>query len=65
MTNPTVLTNGSGKAQEKKKKLGNYLVVQWLGLHASTVGLQVQSLVKELRSHLPRGIARKQSKTNN
>ena len=53
------------KHKEKKKKLGNYLVVQWLGLHASTVGLQVQSLVKVLRSHMPCGIARKESKTNN
>ena len=51
--------------EKKKKNLGNYLVVQWLGLCASTAGLQVQSLVKELRSHMPRGIARKQSKTNN
>ena len=29
---------------------GNPLVVQWLGLHASTAGAQVWSLVRELRS---------------
>ena len=30
--------------------MGTSLAVQWLRLHASTAGAQVQSLVRELRS---------------
>ena len=36
---------------------GNFLVVQWLGLGAFTAGTQVQSLVRELRSHKLHGTA--------
>ena len=36
---------------KKKSGLENSLVVQWLGLHASTAGAQIQSLVGKLRSH--------------
>ena len=35
---------------------GNSLVVQCLGLQASTAGARVQSLVRELRSCMPRGV---------
>ena len=35
------------------------LVVQWLGLHASTAGTSVQSLVGGLRSHMPHGGTKK------
>ena len=36
---------------------GSSLVVQWLGLSAFTAGAQVQSLVREMRSHKPRRTA--------
>ena len=35
------------------------LVVQWLGFGAFTAGAQVQSLVRELRSHKPHDMAKK------
>ena len=38
---------------------GNSLVVQWLGLHTLTAMGRVESLVGELRSHKPRGLAKK------
>ena len=34
---------------------GTSLVVQWLRIHLPTQGTWVQSLVEELRSHMPRG----------
>ena len=37
---------------------GNSLVVQWLGLHAFTAGARVQSLVRELKSCVPCGVAK-------
>ena len=40
----------------------NFLVVQWLGLHASTAGGRVQSLVGEIRSHKPKGTVKKKKK---
>jgi len=40
-----------------KKHIGNPFVVQWLGLRALTARTQVHSLVRELRSCKPRGIA--------
>ena len=42
---------------------GTSLVSQWLRVHASKEGAQVQSLVGELRSHMPRGHGQK--KPNN
>ena len=45
-----------------KKKKGNSLVVQWLGLCAFTAGAQVQSLVRELRSREPHSVAKKKKK---
>ena len=33
----------------------DFLVVQWLRLELPLLGAQVQSLVRELRSHMPRG----------
>ena len=39
--------------------VGNSLVVQWLGLYAFTAQAIVQSLVGELKSHKPRGEAKK------
>ena len=41
---------------------GNSLVVQWLRLYASTAGGRVWSLVGELRSHMPRSVAKKTNK---
>ena len=40
------------------------LAVQWLGLQAFTAGAQVQSLVGELRSHKPQGMAEKTKQKN-
>ena len=37
------------------KAQGTSLVVQWLRLHLPVQGVQVQSLVMELGSHLPHG----------
>ena len=39
--------------------LGNFLVVLWLGLSAFTARAWVQSLVGELRTHKPDGMASK------
>ena len=41
------------KARKNAQALGNSLVVQWLGLGASTEGAGVQFLVRELRYHKP------------
>ena len=42
---------------------GNSLAVQWLGLSTFTVVVaQVQSLVRELRTHKPRGTTKKKKK---
>ena len=48
----------------KKKKqhyncCENFLAVQWLALHASTQGAQVVSLIRELRSCMQCGMAKK------
>ena len=43
----------------KKGGLGSSLAVQWLGLRAFTTMGRVQPLVRELRSHKPRGAAKK------
>ena len=37
---------------------GTYLVVQWLRIHLAMQGTPVQSLVGELRSHIPQGITK-------
>jgi len=42
-------------ARGKEGKMGDSLVFQWLGCHTSTPG----SLVRELRSHELRGVAKK------
>ena len=44
---------------------GNSLSVQGLGLHVSTAGAQVPSLVGELRSRKSHGVARKKRRKNN
>ena len=49
---------------KKKKKKKNSLEFEWLGLHASTAGAQVWSLVGELRSRMPCGAAKKKSNNN-
>ena len=43
----------------KNKYARNSQVAQWLGYGALTVGSQVHSLVRELRSHKPGGVAKK------
>ena len=47
----------------KNPRLGNSLAIQWLGLDALTAGAQVQSLVRELRSHKLCSGAKKQKTT--
>ena len=42
-----------------KKKYGASLVIQWLRLTFQCRGMQVQSLVKKLRSHKPWGQKKK------
>ena len=46
----------SGHQNKRKiriRKGGDFLVVQWLRLHLPTQGVQVWSLIWELRSHVP------------
>ena len=43
---------------------GASLAVQWLGLHLPTQGVQVQTLVSKLRSHMSHG-QKKKTKTQN
>ena len=43
----------SFKAPVKCLLTGTSLVVQWLGAHLAMKGIQVQSLVGELRSYIP------------
>ena len=44
---------------------GTSLPGQWLGLHISTAGsTQVQSLVRDLRSHKPHTAVKKKKKTH-
>ena len=43
----------------KGKFPGISLAVQWLGFGAFTAVAQVPSLVRELRSHKPQGVAKK------
>ena len=49
----------------KKSGKGNSLAIQWLGLGALLLRTQVQSLVRELRSHKPWGMAKKKKKPEN
>ena len=42
--------------KSKTQHQGNSLAVQWLGLGTFTARAWVQSLVRELRSHKPRGM---------
>ena len=41
-----------------RKKRQTFLVVQWSRPQVSTAGAQVPSLVRELRSHVPQGMAK-------
>ena len=45
-----------------KMNLGNSLAVQWLGLSVFAAGARVQSLVRELRSCKPCGMAGEEKK---
>ena len=60
---PTLLEGLRHRAKNKKhlKKLilGNSLAVQWLRLCTSTAGAQVWYLIRELRSHMPHRVAKK------
>ena len=51
--------NSSASRYKKWFKQGNSPAVQWLGLGAFAATLGVQSLVGELRSHKPPGVAKK------
>ena len=44
----------SCEGQVKRGRLGTSLVVQWLRILLAVQGTQVQSFVRELRSHTPR-----------
>ena len=46
----------------RKKPWVRVSVVHWLGLGTSTAGARVQSLVRKLRSHTPRGVAKQKPK---
>ena len=35
----------------------DFLVAQWLRLHAATAGIMVRSMVRKLRSHMTHGVA--------
>ena len=43
------------KDQVKENNGGTSLVVQWLRIHRPMQGTRVQTLVRERRSHVPRG----------
>ena len=43
------------KKKKKKKKIGERRGVQWLRIHLPIQGTWVQTLVRELRSHMPWG----------
>ena len=45
----------SSKTSLELTQRGTLLAVQWLRLHLPMQGVWVQSLVRELRSHMPRG----------
>ena len=49
---------------ERKEALGTFLAVQWLRLYLPMQGVRVQSMVGELRSHMPLGVALKKRKKN-
>ena len=47
---------GSETLQSQRRPVGTVLVVQWLRLHLPMQGaVEVRSLVRELRSHMPCG----------
>ena len=50
------------KASRVAASPGISLVVQWLRLRTSTVGAQVQSLVGELKPHMPWGTGKNKRK---
>ena len=54
-----------GRITTNLKISGNSLAVQWLGLGAFTAGVQVQSLIRELRSRKPHHVAKKKKKKKN
>ena len=54
----------NGKRKKEHTGLGNFLVVQWLGLGVSTAMALVQSLVRELRSCKLHGMAPEKRKRN-
>ena len=50
--------------RKENHRLGNSLVVQWLGPQAFTAEAQVQSLDGEIRSHKLHSVAKKEKKKN-
>lgn len=61
--NMTWGVNGSEIRSSGNARAGTPLPVQQPGLHASTAGGQLSSLARELRSHMPRGVAPKLKKS--
>ena len=54
----TTLHMNMSTSDLKTAARGLSLAVQWLRLHTCNAGAQVQSLVRELRSHMSRGTAK-------
>ena len=65
---PQAVQRGQKKKKIKNRTTGTSLVVQLLRLCTSTAGglgsIPVQSLVRELRSHMPHGAAKKKKQKN-
>ena len=59
MASYVTLQDNTKKRKQGSLVMGNSLVVQWLGLGPFISGAQVQSLVEELRSCKPNGVAKK------
>ena len=59
---PIPAVEGKVNLIQTVRLLGTCLVGQWLRLHAPMQGVQVQSLVRELRYHMQHSIAKKYTK---
>ena len=60
---PIPAVEGKVNLIQTVRLLGTCLVVQWLRLHAPVQGVQVQSLVRELRYHMQCGVGKNENKT--
>ena len=53
-----------GNLRDENKQEGTSLVIQWLRLCLPTQGMQVQSLVREQRPHMPLSQKKLENKTH-